>query len=256
VATNRGELLFKRYVDEYNYDILANERDFGTGKKPDFLLRRADQAVVVEVKSFTPQPTVLPPEPGGFAACSSVEAVRNTIKKAAGQLKGIHGYPLVIVLTNPLNSMTPLASYDVYQAMYGDMQFSFNDDGGRQWRTGRNGRLHVGEPDGSDRGHHEYVSAVIVARSAPTVDAQATAWLNQRGTEYLNAMVAYTDALQHAEREGTSNATTVRLDVFETVSDAAYPLPRTIFDGPYDTRWGVISAGHYGRLVPPMDANT
>jgi len=256
VTTNPGETLFKRYVDEHNYDVLENERDFGTGKKPDFLLRRADETVVVEVKSFTSQPTVLPPRPGGFAAWSSLEIVRNTIKKAAGQLKGIHGHPLVIVLTNPLNSVVSLAPCDIYQAMYGDIQFTFNDDRRYQWRTGRNGRLHVSEPDGSVRGHHEHVSAVIVARSMAVIDARATAWLNQQGTKYSNTMVAYTDALQHAESEGISSETTIQLDVFETVSDAAYPLPRTIFNGPYDTRWGVISAGHYGRLVPPLDANT
>jgi hypothetical protein len=139
-------------------------------------------------------------------------------------------------------------------AMYGDQEVMFAEDGEFQWHTGRNGRLHVDEPDGSVRGNHPYLSAVAVVRCTYAEDARVAAWLRQRAAEYPNPVVAYAESLNHAERAGV-HGEAVSLDVFETVSQAAVPLPRVVFDGPTDTRWGKISEGRYGQLVPRLEAD-
>lgn len=41
------------------------------------------------------------------------------------------------------------------------------------------------------------------------------------------------------------------LDVYETASETAVPLPREIFASAHDTRWGVTSQGQYGQLAGP-----
>ncbi len=46
-------------------------------------------------------------------------------------------------------------------ALFGDLEVSFAPDGGLFFHAGRNGRLHITEPDGSVRGNHPYLSALM-----------------------------------------------------------------------------------------------
>ncbi|MGH3589631.1 MAG: hypothetical protein ACRDQV_14175 [Pseudonocardiaceae bacterium] len=246
MTTDPAELLFERYLAEHGYEVLSYEVDLGTRKRPDYLIRVGGHEVVVEVESFNTQ--LRQPGPGGFVALPDLKVVRRKITAGAEQLKGIGKYPLVVLLVNPQRLPLPLASDQMIAAMYGNQVVTFTDDG-LQWRTGRNGRLRVDEPDGSVRGNHPYLSAVAVLRCSYAEDAWATAWLRQRGTEYTNAVAAYAQALTRAERAGL-HGEAVSLDVFETVSEAAVALPRVVFDGPTDTRWGKISEGQYGPLKP------
>lgn len=41
VTSDPGEALFERYLKANGYDILAYERDLGTPKRPDYLVRAA-----------------------------------------------------------------------------------------------------------------------------------------------------------------------------------------------------------------------
>jgi hypothetical protein len=242
-----GELLFKSYLAERGYEVRAYEPDLGNGKRPDYLIHAGGHDIVVEVKSFDPPLVPLHSSPSGCVRSPSLDPIRNQIKKAAAQLKGIDCYPLVVALANPLSVPTPLAPDHVIQAMYGDLEFRIEEGGENTWRVGGNGRLHVEEPDGSKRGYHPYISAVVVLHSVPAADARATAWLRQHGDEHANPLAAYSTAVTLAEREA-STGEVVRLDVFEAVSAGARQLPREIFNGPYDTRWGTIRPGYYGGL--------
>jgi hypothetical protein len=244
-----GELMFERYLAKHGGEILAYEPDLGTRKRADYLVRVAGQEVVVEVKSFDTQLPLPVPGSGGFVPGPPFNAVRKKITVAAEQLKGITSRPLVVILANPQHLPLPLSANQMIAAMYGDHEVTFTDDG-LQWRAGRNGRLHVDEPDGTVRGNHPYLSAVAVLRCTDAADALAVAWLQQDDGRYPNPLAAYTAALARAEQAGV-HGDTVSLDVFETVSEAAVPLPRTVFTGPTDTRWGRISEGRYGPLVLP-----
>lgn len=139
-------------------------------EKPDYLIRAAGHELVVEVKSFNTPPMPLS-SPSGFVRAPELKAVRRKISEAAAQLKDIDGYPVVVVLTNPRRSWVPLAADQVIDAMYGDKVVMFDEHGKLQWRTGRNGRLHVDEPDDSVRGSHPHLSAVAVLRHTNAQDA-------------------------------------------------------------------------------------
>lgn len=59
----------------------------------------------------------------------TLKPVRDRMAKAAQQLKGISGRPLVVVLGNPGNRM-PLSAPNVISAMYGDPSSSSLSAGG------------------------------------------------------------------------------------------------------------------------------
>jgi hypothetical protein len=46
-------------------------------------------------------------------------------------------------------------------------------------------------------------------------------------------------------------AEAICLDVYECPSESAVPLPREVFVGPHDTRWGITSPGQYGQVEGP-----
>ncbi|MFZ0227476.1 MAG: hypothetical protein WAL41_11130 [Mycobacterium sp.] len=97
-----GEALFRRYLDEAGYEILAYEPDLGTPKRPDFLICADGREVVVEVESFGTPPMPVTPRSGFVSMAPQLKAVRNKVSAGAAQLRGIEGYPLIVVLANPL----------------------------------------------------------------------------------------------------------------------------------------------------------
>jgi hypothetical protein len=244
-----GEALFKRYLKANSYDVLAYERDLGTVKRPDFLIRAAEHEVVAEVESFNTSPMPLTPRSGFVNMTPKLKAVRKKIRAGAEQLKGIEGYPLVVVLANPRNSWVPLEGPMFIGALFGDSQVSFAPDGGLYFHSGRNGRLQVKEPDGSVRGNHPYLSAVAVLRYVYPQAAWAAAMQKSQDTGNDNPLAIIREAHHLMGQQGEAVAETVCIDVYESVSETAVPIPREVFAGPYDTRWGITSPGQYGQLI-------
>jgi hypothetical protein len=245
-----GEALFARYLQANGYEILAYEPDLGTSKRPDFLIRSAEQEVVVEVESFNTPSMPITPRNGFVNMAPKLRAVRNKISAGAAQLKGIEGYPLVVVLANPRNSWVPLEGPMFVGALFGDPQASFSPDGGAFFHSGRNGRLHVKEPDGSVHGNHPYLSAVAVLRFIYPHDAWAEA-MQQSQAEIISPLGIVREAHQLLAQQGEAVAEAVCLDVFESVSESAAPLPCDVFAGPHDTRWGITGPGGYRQIAGP-----
>ena len=247
-----GEALFRRYLDEAGYEILAYEPDLGTPKRPDFLIRAAGREVVVEVESFDTPPMPVTPRSGFVSMAPQLKAVRRKVSAGAAQLKGIEGYPLVVVLANPRNSSVPLEGPMFIGALFGDTKVSFAPDGGPFFHAGRNGRLHVTEPDGSVHGNHPYLSAVAVLRHAYAQDAWAAAMRQSQEVGSASPLDVLRWAQQLLARQAATCAEAVCLDVFESVSASAVPLPPEVFAGPRDTRWGITRPGGYGQLAGPQ----
>lgn len=216
-SRNRGELLFERYLARWGYDDYEHQPNWlNPPKQPDYLIRTTLGEVVAEVKSFESWGLFKNLEEGIIATqtiTKTLKPVRDRISKAARQMKGITGRPLVVVLDNPDNRM-PLSSPNVIFAMYGDPEFVFPLDPERPgfWHAGLNGELHLVNERGIKHGSHDHVSAVAVLRECPVGAEPAT----------------------------------VTLDVFETISDRCVPLPPGLFAHEGDTRWGVLGPGQYG----------
>ncbi len=214
---NGGELLFERYLAQRGYGDYEHQPDWlNPPKKPDYLIRTASSEVAAEVKSFETWGLFERLEDGLIATqtfTKTLKPVRDRISKAAGQLKGITGRPLVVVLDNPGNRM-PLSPPNVIFAMYGDPEFVFPLDRAQPgfWQVGLNGELRLVNERGVAHGSHGHLSAVAVLREQPA---------------------------------GAGHPA-VTLDVFETMSDQCVPLPATVFAHQGDTRWGVLGPGQYG----------
>ncbi len=215
---NGGELLFEQYIAQWGYGDYEHQPDWlNPPKRPDYLIRTAVGEVVAEVKSFETWGLFENLQDGMFAMQSvtkTLKPVRDRIAKAAGQLKGITGRPLVVVLDNPGNRM-PLGPPDVIFAMYGDPEFVFPADREQAgfWHPSRNGELHLVNDRGIEHGSHAHLSAVAVLREQP------------------------------AGAPGLA----VTMDVFETISGKCVPLPAAVFAHEGDTRWGILGPGWYGR---------
>lgn len=236
-----AEARVARYLRErgYTYEI---EPEFGTGRHPDYLITAAEHTIVAEVKSFDTKGLFQDFEAAAQDGIGQVLSrpvgdglapLRKTIKKAAGQLKGLQdrGWPLVVVLDNPAGRPIPFTSELIVSAMYGDLAFQVSapTDGSHadlQAIAGRNGRL---------TNDHTYISAVAVVRHESHAAQWAARWFDTHrptfadGTEMAAAFAAAgADAPAGDE---------IFLEVFETVSTSAVPLPRDVFNGPRDVRW-------------------
>jgi len=236
IKENIGEVLFERYLAHWGYGDYEHHSEWlNPPKKPDYLIRTKFGEVVVEVKSFDTWGLLekLKDEPFAMESLEeTLDPIREAIKEATKQLKGIEGRPLVIGLASPDNRV-PVSPYYLISAMYGELELPVSLDQARseQWRTGRNGRLYIPDGRGVERGFHPYVSAIAVIREEPP---------------YLPPAAAVSDSEVATETQALNSAVT--LEVFETISDRCVPLPRTLFAHEGDRRWGALGHGLYGRL--------
>lgn len=234
-ASRLAEQLFERYLDERGYGC-ERHPDLGIVKRPDYLVDAENVRVVCEVKTFNNDGIFA--TTGAKVGSRSMEQVlaphRDDIKKAASQLKPLQGrgWPLVVVLSNPCGFPVPTEPSMVAAAMYGDpvMSAPMLDDGslGRfAMEAGRNGRL---------RNNHPYISAVVVLHRESHSAEWARRWIADNRARF-HEPVTLTAALLEAEGAEAPGGDDVFLDVFETLSESAVPLPRTVFRGPRDRRF-------------------
>ncbi|MFB9729557.1 hypothetical protein [Haloechinothrix salitolerans] len=235
-VSRRGEQLFERYLNERGYRWEPHP-DLGIGKRPDYLVDAAGARIVCEVKSFNSDG--LFSAPGLKIGSRSMDAVlaphRDDIKKAASQLKRLkdRGWPLMVVLSNPAGYAVPTDPSLVAAAMYGDpiLTAPAFDDGSLGEFTmsgGQNGRLRI---------HHTYISAVAVLRQTSHAAEWARRWIAENHERYSDPECLVADLLA-AEKIQAPDGGDVFLDVIETMSESATPLPRDVFDGPRDRRFG------------------
>ncbi|SDN27788.1 hypothetical protein SAMN04488074_14315 [Lentzea albidocapillata subsp. violacea] len=242
-----AEARFEHYLRERGYGF-EHEPDLATGKRPDYLVRANPHEFVCEIKSFNTAGTCGSGRVGALSQAEVLKPIRKHITTAAVQLKGIPDRPLVVVLANPKGCPIPLDPFSVMAAMYGDVGVEFSvtadgDGGDVSWTTGFNRKLAVVNPETGERigGDHEYVSAVAVLRREDLAFQEwSRRWRVEHGADFpcgatTKAAVAFLEAA--AGDDGVPHSDDVFLDVFETVSSQAVPLPRDVFNGPNDRRW-------------------
>lgn len=241
-----AEARVKRYLSERGYTV-TYEPDLGIASRPDFLITAGAHTVVAEVKAFETYGILQNAVPGQVEARSLTEAlkpVRRQISAAAGQLRDLkgRGWPLIAVLSNPGARPIPFTPYMVMSAMYGDleMQAPMLQDGSLgDFRSiaGRNGKL---------TNDHPYLSAVVVVRREDHSARWAAEWIDAHHREF-DTTEAETAALAEAHQDAPKGDD-IFVEVYETVSETAVPLPRDIFNGPRDTRW--VPSPDRTALVP------
>jgi hypothetical protein len=228
-----GEALFARWLDErrYAYDF---EPDWGVETCPDFRVTIGSEFVAVELESIAGWGMFADLQVGELGSrpmAQALKPMRHKIRAAAQQLKPLagSGMPLVVAIANPDNRPVAFTAELLIAAMYGDPAYEIAEDPSQdRMLLGRNGKL---------TNDHPYVSAVMLVREESAAAAAASRWFddNRENFETAEAMIA---AARQMEADGAfGSATWVAIDLVDTVSDVAAPIPTAFSLGPDDRRW-------------------
>jgi excisionase family DNA binding protein len=233
-----SELLFEQYLADYGLDADHEPAIAGRTSRLDYRLMHDGKPLWFEVKEFGEVDT----GPGG--AFDPYISIRNRIGKAAKQFTDYKGECCSIVFYNDrLNLASIYAPEIVLGAMLGNVSVSINVN----LQTGEEvGPARTGFSEGGKLIHptlkvpqNTTISAIIAlerlgvgGREFRVIVAAKEAGENRRlsWTEFLE--------LLQADQE-KNNRHVLRTMVYENPY-AAVPLPRGIFNGPYDERWGPL----------------
>lgn len=227
VTTRRptAEMLFEEYLDDHGYEW-EHEPDLGIPTVPDYAVRRNEAELVCEIKQFCTQairelgesaggPVAVPPKLLYGTIRAQIDAAARQLKPLAGR-----GIPLVIILANPARATVTLDPGTLFHAMYGGGHWALPQQllpSIDQWpipsSAGRDGALTT---------KHAYISAVGGLRGQQTLSRFAP-----------------------TEHPGASQ----NLEVVESLSDRATPLPANVFDGSADARWAPDEGGRYRQTA-------
>lgn len=251
MAKTTGDELFERYLRQHGCEPGPHEPDlsaYGIRKRPDFLPTWNDVQIACEVEQFKPGATKLEKrlliQPTVSASSREVHrSIRNHVAKAASQLKPLRslGIPLVVVLANPDRAIVPLSVEQVLAALYGDLTFKIPIDPAPAGAAIAEGRLEFGR-NGKLTNDHLYISAVaLLRRREHRVDRLKEIVAEERvkggPSDLGDAVEEMWDLLGRLESEELPAGDYVFVDVIETISDNAVPLPAEWFSGPRDRRF-------------------
>jgi hypothetical protein len=238
VPKTEADEWFEIYLLDHGYAPGEHEPDLTSvsiGSKPDFLPTNASgEQIACEVKAFGPNRLTRRLQLGRFFSTLGDELwtpVRDQVRAAARTLKPVQplGLPLVVVITNTdPRVFVDLSVETVTRTL-----------------LGRGGKL---------TRDHRYLSAIALLRR------EDHAYVEQRElTAHVRETTPGWDEISRPEQinryveavlgRSFSDGATYWLDVIETRSPAATPLPDDWFAGPRDSRWLLTVEGDAESLV-------
>jgi hypothetical protein len=256
-----SELWFDEYVRSHGHDPGAPEPDLGIEKNPDRLITWNGHEVVCEIKQFEANPIDrLRANVGMLSMPKALSPVRRKIKDASKQLKPLttSSRPLVVVLANPQGQPVQFSTREIIWALFGDpiikipLHVEDGGPGGEAVHTvGRNGEIRL---------QHQYLSAIVALRYRKHVeDWTDQDWARIKAerpvpADDYDALIELAkiagESLHEAQARGAiQDGGYFYAEVFTTLSEAAAPLPRNVFDGPRDTRWDYDAATENYQLT-------
>jgi hypothetical protein len=260
-----GDELFERYLREHGYEAGPHEPDLaehGIAKRPDFLPELGELQIACEVEQFTSGASALERRLADQRTISAsgkevYGPIRNHVAKAAQQLKPLTALelPLVVVLANPEGAMIDLSVQHVLSALYGDPTFTMKIDPTVGAAVGE-GRLEFGR-DGKLTNDHPYLSAIaLLRRREHRADRIAEIAAEERSdrdpSDLDEATTEALKLLQRLDREHLPEGDYLYVDLIETLSDAAIPLPEAWFDHERDSRWRLNADGYFELVRGPL----
>jgi hypothetical protein len=264
MAKTSGDELFERYLRENGYDPGPHEpslKEHGIAKRPDFLPTRDGIRAACEVEQFTAGETALEKRLNaqGYVAASPQEVygpIRNHVASAAKQLKPLQvlELPLVVVLANPEGASIDLLVTHVLAALYGDPTYTLPIN----TRTGGSvgeGRLEFGR-GGKLTNTHPYLSAVaLLRRREHKVDRIEEIAAENAGrpspSDFDNATAQAVELLDRLKQESLPEGDYLYIDVIDTMSNSAVPLPDDWFSSDHDSRWRLNTHGYFELVRGP-----
>jgi hypothetical protein len=245
---NESELVFEECLRNHGLADFVYEPPIpGTQSKPDYRVSFGGTHVYFDVKEFESDPSDFIP---AFGAIDPYGPIRWKIHDVWKQFQGCEGHPCGLVLYNSKKPLVYLWSELVCGAMFGDLgiQFPFNpnqdllDAEAREVFTKRGKMVHYEEGRATEP-RNLNTSAVIVLERLGVGERRFKVELrrNERERKKLSRAEAW-EILEKAQ--GTENdyaSQKLRVVVCENPG-ARRPLPREMFRGPYDERYGAANA--------------
>jgi len=249
---------FENYLHEQGAEPGAHEPDpWGLGdSRPDYLPTAEGEQIACEVKQFGKgsklERRLAEQSAGTIPDTELYGPIRNQVKEAAKQLKPLvsRRIPLVVVLANPEEVWVDLSVQNVIAALYGNPQWTMQID----TATGAavdDGHLELGR-DGKLTNDHAYLSAVaLLRRRELALDARNEILTELRKSYDGEATTAEerqrraVAAIEEMERHDLPDGHYFYVEVIETLSQEAVPLPEAWFSGERDRRWRCNAEGYY-----------
>jgi excisionase family DNA binding protein len=227
---NVSELLFEEYATECNLGRLEHEPPFpGTTKRVDYRLLHNGQMLWFEVKEFADDRDLFNGNGGG--PFDPHVGVRKKISKAAAKFRDYDGQCCSLVLFNERVNLVDICTVG--------FRIPINRETGTPVGPSTNvfmdgGKLihpHVKTPQNTTISAVIALDRLAVGQRKLQIKAEQTELKEQRSLkleEYLNLLE--TNRAAYGRK-------VLRTIVYEN-PHAAKPLPRDIFVGPFDERWG------------------
>jgi hypothetical protein len=235
VPKTEADAWFERYLLDHGYNPGEHEPDLGVRSTPDYMpTNAAGEQIVCEVKAFGPNSLTTLLRLGRAFSTSGKELwapIPQVVRSAARTLKPVQslGLPLVVVITNTHPMVfVDLTVENVASAL-----------------LGRGGKL---------TRDHRYLSAIALLRRedyAYVQQREVTARVRETtpGWDELSRSEQIDRYVEAVEARTFSEGASYWLDVIETRSPTATPLPDHWFAGQRDTRWLLTVEGDAESLV-------
>jgi hypothetical protein len=257
----------ERYLSAHGVEFLF-EPDWedltgvATAKTPDYLIGSPDQRVIAEVKGFTTDRIrrhIGGQKAGVLSEKLTFGPVRSAFADAARQLAPFSatGIPLVIVLANPEGADAMLIAWAVQHALLGNPKFSIPIDvstggqaGPMRWIADEYAvALH-------EKSAHISGVAVIhereIAADWREAEAKKVEGEGEGFEAVADAAVKFFRVVEEAERDGRipiGSYTWAEVFELHELHESAPPaIPREMFTGARDRRFGVVASG-YGEIA-------
>jgi hypothetical protein len=244
---NKSELLLEGYLRNHGCTHFEFEPEIeGTSRRPDYRLRCAGSEILLEVKEFRAEPDDIK---SGFGVFDPYPPLREKINAARDKFRHLKQYCCCLVLYNVDKPLILLDWQHIYGAMLGNLGFSVPidvpgnpapDDAEIRSIFMSGGKMHRERAGVPVAPQNQTVSAILVLGRVAAGERLFHAELRQREAQ-SGQRVGVEELLQELElTRGTRLDTRwrpLRIVVHENPY-ARIPLPRELFRGPWDERYG------------------
>jgi hypothetical protein len=228
-----GEEEFEKFLTAAGYSFEYERVWPGKTRRPDYTLTRGGDTYLFDVKDFDPKMPVL-----GFSQIEMYSAIRRQIEAGRQKFKEFKEFPCCVVLRNNGNMFARIEDpYTVLGAMYGDFGFAIPVQVGHGPAPATRPPIRPTFLGGAQMlaNKNTTISALLTVRHVAVGRPRMKKILDE------NPAITVEDARVEAKArfgEAFDEGETQRcVIVFENVH-ARLPLPRDIFNGPYDERFG------------------
>ncbi len=252
-AKNESELLFEAHLRASGLQDFVFEKEMpGTTRRPDYAVPWADSFILFEVKEFRANAGDLRPG-GGFY--DPYGPLREKINAASRKFRDLKSFCCCLVLFNVDKPLIHLEWQFIYGAMLGNLGFSVPIDvpglpepEDRETRSifTAGGKMHRERQGVPIAPQNQTIGAIVVLQQFPVGERRFRAEARRREQQCGAKLELehYCELIEQAQ--GTDRDLSLR-QLRVVVHENPYariPLPRELFRGPYDERYG----GPDGRI--------